>query len=109
MVVLASLFCMAVRALLRLEPIGILIWPVVFGFGLDRLAAGNGVIGGTAGGLLGFLATGLVLCGVGWLTGPVSAPWPLASCALVVLAGACWGFYLSVWLYMIVETVYQLL
>ncbi|HWU39203.1 MAG TPA: hypothetical protein VN203_16285, partial [Candidatus Acidoferrum sp.] len=50
-IVLASLMCMAVRSLFLMEALGILLWPVLPGFGTDRMAGRAGILGGTTGGL----------------------------------------------------------
>jgi hypothetical protein len=107
-VVLASLMCMAVRSLLVMDPIGILVWPVLLGFGADRLRGGRGVWGGTAGGLLAFAAAAVAaFCGGPPSAGGWSDPRLVLVSVLTLAAGICWGFYLSVWVYMIVETVLQ--
>ncbi len=94
LIVLASFLCMTLRSIARAEVLGILTWPVLFGFGVERRAGGHGVWGGTVGGLLAFGGAGIVLASIP--LGVISLP-----------AGACWGFYLSVWLYIIVETFLQ--
>ncbi|MFO0888114.1 MAG: hypothetical protein U0790_03090 [Isosphaeraceae bacterium] len=95
LVALASLVCMGARSALQGEPLGLLTWPVLAGFAADRIASGDGVLGGTIGGALGLGAAAL-LFGLGPLGGLVA-----------LAAGACWGFYLGVWTYMIVETILQ--
>jgi hypothetical protein len=105
---LAGLFCMAVRSVFFAEPLGILLWPVILGFGADRLAGRAGISGGTIAGLLSFLMVYGVICsGPRPLTAGVADPWFLPSAMLFLGAGGCWGFYLSVWLYMGVETMLQ--
>ena len=61
-IVLASLMCMAVRSLLLMEPLGILFWPVLLGFGTDRMAGRDGLLGGTIAGLGSFVAAFVVVC-----------------------------------------------
>ena len=96
MVVLASPMCMAVRSLLVMDPIGILVWPVLLGFGTDRLLGGRGVRGGTIGGLLAFAtAAGLAIAGsqptlAGW-----TDPWLSLVPVVALASGICWGFYLA--------------
>jgi len=107
-IVLASLMSMAVRSLLIMEPLGILLWPVLLGFGTDRMAGRDGVLGGTIGGLLSFVAAfGLVCSGPQPLVAGFADPWFLPGAVLFLGAGGCWGFYLSVWVYLIVETILQ--
>jgi hypothetical protein len=106
-IALASLLCMAVRSLLVMSPIGILLWPVLLGFGTERLIGGHGVLGGSIGGVLGFVAATCLAAwpgsgAVGWC-GPGFLSFPFVALA----AGACWGFYLSVWVYLLVETALQ--
>ena len=55
---LAGLFFAVVRSWLVLDFIGLLIWPVLLGFGIDRLCAGEGVWGGTGAGALGLCRYG---------------------------------------------------
>lgn len=69
-IVLASLLCMAVRSLFLMEPLGILFWAVLLGFGTDRMAGGDGLLGGTIAGLVSFVAAFGVVC---------SGPQPLAT------------------------------
>jgi hypothetical protein len=110
LIVLASFLCMSLRAIVLVDILGILAWPVLLGFGLERWAGGHGVWGGTVGGLLGFGGAGvLVLSGMQAFTVTPSILWLNPLSLLWLAAGACWGFYLSVWLYMIVETLLQAL
>ena len=107
-IVLASLMCTAVRSLLLMDPIGILVWPVLVGFGTDRLVGGRGIWGGTIGGLAAFATrAGLAVAGPQSLASGLQDPWFLLASVLALGAGICWGFYLSVWVYLIVETVLQ--
>jgi len=107
-IVLAGLMCMAVRSLMVMDPLGILVWPVLVGFGTDRLLGGRGVWGGTIGGLAAFATgAGLVLAGPQALAGGWPDPWIVLVSVLALGSGICWGFYLSVWVYLIVETVLQ--
>jgi hypothetical protein len=107
-IVLASLMCMAFRSFLVMDPIGILAWPVFVGFGIDRVVGGRGLWGGTIGGLLAFAgAAGLAFSGApprasGWID-----PWLLLVSGLTLGSGICWGFYLSVWVYLLVEAILQ--
>jgi hypothetical protein len=108
MVVLASVFCMAGRSLLMMDPLGILFWPVLAGFGTDRLGGGHGVWGGTMGGVLSFLAASwIAFTWPGMIGGYWGDPRSLALFLLSLGAGTCWGFYLSVWVYLLVETALQ--
>jgi hypothetical protein len=101
---------MAVRSLQELEPFGMLVWPVILGFGIDRLVGGYGVLGGTAGGVLSFIAASWIAASSpGMIGGYWSDPRVLALAVLSLGAGTCWGFYLSVWIYLVVETVLQYL
>jgi hypothetical protein len=104
LVALAGVLCMAVRAILLREPLGILAWPVLLGFGADRARDGSGVSGGTIGGLLGFGAVALTSSSGPGIAVPALNP---GTWCLALAAGACWGFYLSVWVYIIVETMLQ--
>ncbi len=107
-IVLASLLCMAVRSLLLMQPLGILLGPVLLGFGTDRMAGRDGVLGGTIGGLLSFVAAfGLVCSGPQPLATVFADPRFLPGAVLFLGAGGCWGFYLSIWVYLVVETVLQ--
>jgi hypothetical protein len=107
-IVLASLMCMAVRSLLLMGPVGILLWPVLLGFGTDRMAGRDGILGGTIGGLLSFTAAfGIVCSGPQPLATGFADPWFLPGAVLFLGAGGCWGFYLSVWVYLVVETILQ--
>jgi hypothetical protein len=105
LIVLASFLCMAVRSILLPDRVGLLIWPVLLGFGVERWMKGHGVLGGTLGGLLSFVAAGLVLMSghAPSALDPLLIPVSLVS----ICAGCCWGFYLSVWVYIMVETVLQ--
>jgi len=100
---LAALFLAVVRSWLVLDFIGLLIWPVLLGFGIDRLCAGEGVWGGTSAGALGFAGMALALPG-GLLALSSGALNPIGILSTLVV-GAIWGFYLSVWTYMIIETI----
>ena len=107
-IVLASLMCMAVRSLLSMEALGILLWPVLLGFGTDRMAGRDGILGGTIGGLFSFVAAfGIVCSGPHPLATGLADPWFLPGAVLCLGAGGCWGFYLSVWVYLVVETILQ--
>lgn len=107
-IVLASLLCMAVRSLLLMEPLGILFWPVLLGFGTDRMAGRAGLLGGIIAGLVSFVAAFVVVCARPQALLPGFAdPWFLPGAMLFLGAGGCWGFYLSVWIYLIVETILQ--
>ena len=99
---------MAIRSLLVLDALGILVWPVLAGFGTDRMMGGHGVWGGTIGGVLSFIAASWIAATwPGMIGGSWSDPRGLALFLLSLGAGACWGFYLSVWVYLLVETVLQ--
>ena len=100
---LAGLFFAVVRSWIVLDVVGLLIWPVLLGFGIDRLCAGQGVWGGTGAGALGFAGMALALPG-GLLALSSGALNPIGFLSTLVV-GAIWGFYLSVWIYMIVETI----
>jgi hypothetical protein len=104
-VVLAGLLFMSARSLLAMNPIGILIWPILLGFGIERTWGGHGVVGGTIGGVLTCLAANFIASSrPGLIGGYWSDP---LFCSLTVLslgAGTCSGFYLSVWVYLLVET-----
>jgi hypothetical protein len=107
-IVLTSLMCMTVRSLLLMEPLGILLWPVLLGFGTDRMTGRDGIPGGTIGGLLSFVAAfGIVCSGPQPLATGFADPWFLPGAFLFLGAGGCWGFYLSVWVYLVVETILQ--
>jgi len=107
-IVLASLTCMAVRSLLLMEPLGILLWPVLLGFGTDRMAGRAGILGGTIAGLVSFVAAfGVVCSGPQPLATGFADPRFLRGAVLFLGAGGCWGFYLSVWVYLVVETILQ--
>jgi hypothetical protein len=107
-IVLASLLCMAARSLLLREPLGILIWPVLQGFGTGRMAGLDGLMGGTIAGLISFVAAfGVVCSGSQSLTTAFADPWFLPGALLFLGAGGCWGFYLSIWIYHVVETILQ--
>ena len=107
-IVLVSLLCMAARSLLWTEPLGILFWPVLMGFGMDRMAGRDGLLGGTVAGLVSFVvAFGVVCSGSQPLASGLANPWLLPGGVLFLGAGGCWGFYLSVWVYLIVETILQ--
>jgi hypothetical protein len=80
----------------------LLVWPVLLGFGIDRLCTGEGVWGGTGAGALGFAGMALALPG-GLVLGN-GALNPIGFLSTLVV-GAIWGFYLSVWIYMIIETI----
>ena len=87
-VALAGLFLAAIRSFLLADLVGLLVWPVMLGFGIDRLCRGHGVLGGTVAGCLALISSN-------------SDPeWAVILAAM----GATWGFYLGVWLYIIVET-----
>lgn len=104
LVVLASVFCTAVRSAVDGDVPGLLTWPVLLGFGVHRAAAGNGVAGATVGGLFGF---GLVAY-QGWTSPGLSVSvGNIPMCLLLLSAGACWGFYVGVWAYIIVESICQ--
>jgi hypothetical protein len=106
--VLAGLFFMSARSLLAMNPIGILLWPILLGFGIERLWGGHGVLGGTIGGVLTCLAANSIASSrPGLIGGYWSDPTFLALTVLSLGAGTCWGFYLSVWVYLLVETVSQ--
>jgi hypothetical protein len=100
---LAALFLAVVRSWLVLDFIGLLIWPVLLGFGIDRLCAGEGVWGGTGAGALGFAGMALAFPGELLLLSS-GALNPIGFLATLVV-GAIWGFYLSIWTYMVVETI----
>ena len=102
-IALSGLFFAVVRSWLVLDFIGLLIWPVLLGFGIDRLCAGEGVWGGTGAGALGFAGMALALPG-GLLALSSGALNPIGLLSALVV-GAIWGFYLSIWIYMVVETV----
>ena len=107
---MSSLMCMAVRSLLLMEPLGILFCPVLLGFGTDRMAGRAGLLGGTIAGLVSFLAAFGVIClGPQSLTTGFADPWLLPGAVVFLGAGGCWGFYLSVWIYLVVENVLQYL
>ena len=106
-VMLASLFCMAARSLLTLDPLGILIWPVLLGFGTERMVGGHGVMGGTIGGVLSFAISSWIASTTPGLGAYWSDPRFLALSVLSIGAGVGWGFYLSVWVYILVETARQ--
>ncbi len=107
-IVLASLMCMAVRSVLLMEPLGFLLWPVLLGFGTDRMAGRDGILGGTIAGLVSFVAAfGIVGSGPQPLATVFANPWFLPGALLFLGAGGCWGFYLSVWVYLVVETILQ--
>src|SRR6516164_8765113 len=75
-IVLASLLCMATRSMLLREPLGILVWPVLLGFGTARMAGWDGLIGGTIAGLISFLAVfGVVWSGSQPLATAFADPW----------------------------------
>jgi hypothetical protein len=87
-VALAGLVFATMRSIVEGDYATLLLWPTMAGFGIDRLWRGHGVLGGTVASGLGFaMATSnpeaSILCGV---------------------AGLIWGFYLGVWIYIIVET-----
>jgi hypothetical protein len=96
-------FFAVVRSWLVLDFIGLLIWPVLLGFGIDRLCAGEGIWGGTGAGALGFAGMALAVPG-GLLVRSSGALNPIGFLSTLVV-GAIWGFYLSIWTYMIVETI----
>ena len=99
---------MSARSLLLREPIGILLWPVVLGFGTDRMAGRDGLVGGTIAGLVSFVAAFGVICsGPQPLATGFTNPWFLPGTLLFMGAGGCWGFYLSIWVYLVVETILQ--
>ena len=100
---LAGLFFAVVRSWIAIDFIGLLIWPVLLGFGIDRLCAGEGVWGGTGAGALGFAGMALARPG-GLLVLSSGALNPIGFLSTLVV-GAIWGFYLSIWTYMIVETI----
>jgi hypothetical protein len=102
-IALAGLFFAVVRSWLVLDVIGLLIWPVLLGFGIDRLCAGEGVCGGTGAGALGFVGMALAVPG-GLLVLSSGALNPIGFLSTLVV-GAIWGFYLSIWIYMVVETI----
>jgi hypothetical protein len=107
-ILLASILCMALRSLLLMDAVGILIWPVLLGFGTGRMVGGHGVWGGTIAGFLSFLSTALLLSwGVVSSSFWSSAPWTFSPLIVAVGAGICWGFYLSIWAYIVVETILQ--
>jgi hypothetical protein len=107
-IVLASLLCMAARSLLMVEPIGILFWPVLLGFGTDRMAGRDGLMGGTIAGLVSFVAAFAVICsGPQTLATGFAGSLFLPGTVFFLGAGGCWGFYLSVWVYLAVETILQ--
>ena len=107
-IVLASLMCMAVRSLFLMEALGILLWPVLPGFGTDRMAGRAGILGGTIGGLFSFVAAfGIVCSGPHSLATGLADHWFLPGAVLFLGAGGCWGFYLGVWVYLVVETILQ--
>jgi hypothetical protein len=92
-IALIGLLFAVIRSLLVLDGLGLLIWPVLLGFGIDRFCGGYGVWGGTGASALGFAGIAIALTGG-----------PLGLLPLMVV-GAIWGFYLSVWTYMIAETI----
>jgi hypothetical protein len=107
-VVLASFLCMGFRSLLTLDLIGILVWPVLLGFGAERCAGGHGVCGGTIASLLAFGTAGMVLLsGSQGFALTSFGPWLNPFVLLMLAAGGCWGFYLSVWVYILFETILQ--
>jgi hypothetical protein len=107
-IALSSLLCMSARSLLFMDPLGILFWPVLLGFGTNLLVGGDGIVGGTIGGLLLSLAAfGIAGSGPQPLAAGIADPWFLPLTVLSLNAGGCWGFYLSVWVYLIVETILQ--
>jgi hypothetical protein len=87
-VALAGLFFAAFRSFLLADLVGLLVWPVMLGFGIDRLGRGHGVLGGTLAGCLALISSNPDL---DWV-------------AILAAMGATWGFYLSVWLYILFET-----
>jgi hypothetical protein len=91
-IALIGLLFAVIRSLLVLDGPGLLIWPVLLGFGIDRFCGGYGVWGGTGAGALGF--AGIAMGLFDWL-----------GLLPLMVVGAIWGFYLSVWTYMIVETI----
>ena len=99
---LVGLFFAVVRSWLVLDFMGLLIWPVLLGFGIDRLCAGEGVWGGTGAGALGFAGMVLALPG-GYLALSSGALNPFEFLSALIV-GAIWGFYLSIWIYMVVES-----
>jgi hypothetical protein len=110
LIVLASFCCMAVRSFLLFDALGILMWPVLLGFGLERWAGGHGVWGGTLGSLLAFAAACvLLISGQQGFAFTSFAVWLNPLVLLAAGAGTCWGFYVSIWFYLIVETFLQLL
>jgi hypothetical protein len=106
-IALASLLCMAVRSLMVTDMVGILVWPVLLGFGTDRLVGGGGLWGGTIGGLVAFAVADFAFAGPASVPGAWTDPWILVVSVFALGSGICWGFYLSVWVYLIVETVLQ--
>jgi hypothetical protein len=95
-IVLASLMCMAVRSLLLMEPLGILLWPVLLGFGTDRMAGRAGILGGTIGGLFSFVvAFGIVCSGPRPLATGFADPWFLPGAVLFLGAGGGGGLGLA--------------
>ena len=102
-IALAGLFFAVVRSWLVLDVIGLLIWPVLLGFGIDRLCAGQGVWGGAGAGALGIAGMTLALPG-GLLFLSSGAFNPIGFLSTLVV-GAIWGSYLSICNYMIIETI----
>ena len=100
LVAFAGLAFALLRSLILFDPFGILLWPVVLGFASDRALGGNGVAGGTIGGALGFE----VAAGAATVLGIATQ----VTLLIALAAGSCWGFYLSIWIYMVVETILQM-
>jgi hypothetical protein len=71
-------------------------------------SSGDGILGGTIAGLVSFVAAfGIVCSGPQPLATGFADPWFLPGTVLFLGAGGCWGFYLSVWVYLDVETILQ--
>jgi hypothetical protein len=87
-VALAGLVFATMRSIVEGDYAALLLWPTMAGFGIDRLCRGHGVLGSTVAGGLGFAVL---------TAGP-------GSLLVFTAAGLIWGFYLGVWLYIVVET-----
>ncbi len=110
LIVLASLLCMAVRSFLLLDFTGMLIWPALLGFGVERLLGGHGVLAGTIGGAVSFAgAAAVFFSGHRSIATALFDPGFIPVTLMLLAAGICWGFYLSIWVYIIVETILQYL
>jgi hypothetical protein len=100
-IALVGLLFAAIRSFLAADFIGLLAWPAMLGFGIDRLCGGHGTWGGTVAGGLGLAALATAVGGARGFAGVASEP---AAFLLFAGMGAIWGFYLSIWFYIVVET-----